>query len=88
MLRNLTARGATVVALGHQNKHKAPDGSPMFEGTDDLRNDMDEWIYRDGVKAPDGKGLLISTTPDKDRVLGIEPVTYRLHADRTVTLEG
>ena len=42
MLRALTGRGATVIALGHCNKYSDPDGWPIYEGTSDLRSDFDE----------------------------------------------
>ncbi len=41
VLRSLTAKGATVIGLGHTNKYSNEDGWPNYEGTGDLRNDCD-----------------------------------------------
>jgi len=41
VLRSLTAKGATIIGLGHTNKYANEDGWPNYEGTVDLRNDCD-----------------------------------------------
>lgn len=41
VLRSLTAKGATIIGLGHTNKYANDDGWPNYEGTVDLRNDCD-----------------------------------------------
>jgi hypothetical protein len=38
LMRALTTRGATVVLLGHTNKHLGLDGKLIFEGVGDVRN--------------------------------------------------
>ena len=42
LMRALTQRGATVILLGHTNKHRGPDGKLVFEGVGDVRADVDE----------------------------------------------
>lgn len=44
LLRTLTVRGATICLLGHCNKYKDDEGKNIFEGVDDLRNDVDDMI--------------------------------------------
>ncbi|APB98826.1 AAA family ATPase [Polynucleobacter asymbioticus] len=45
ILRALTSKGMTVIALAHTNKYDGEDGLPMYEGTADLRADCDDLIY-------------------------------------------
>ncbi len=40
-LRELNAKNATVLLLGHANKHLSPDGDLIYEGTADTLNDVD-----------------------------------------------
>jgi len=84
ILRNLSARGCTVVCAAHTNKYREREGgNQIYEGTGDLRSDFDELIYMDYEKA-DGKQV-ITTYPDKVRAI-IKPVTYTLDiSTRTVT---
>lgn len=67
LMRSLTQRGATVVLLGHTNKHKGTDGKLIFEGVGDVRNDVDELIYIEATEK-DPLGLVTLTMrPDKVR---------------------
>ena len=66
LLRRLTGRGATVAVAAHTNKYAGQDGKLVFEGTGDLRNDVDELIYLYAEKQADG-AVLVSTDPDKVR---------------------
>jgi hypothetical protein len=68
LLRSLTVKcGATVCLLGHVNKHLGKDGNTIFEGTGDLRNDLDELIYLDSFKNHQNNTLEVHTRPDKVR---------------------
>lgn len=67
LLRGLSVRGCTVILLGHCNKHLDHEKRTLYEGTADLRNDLDELIYLDAQKDAAGKGLSITTRPDKVR---------------------
>jgi hypothetical protein len=84
-MRKLSARGMTIVLVAHTNKHKDSDGKTVYEGTGDLRADVDELIYLDPIENPEG-GLTISTRPDKVRAI-FEPLTFELDADRNVSLK-
>ena len=87
MFRKLSVKGATIVLLGHANKFEDPDGNPLYEGTADLRNDVDELIYLIFSKDEINKSQDITTKPDKVRAT-FEPVTYRIlfEEDRKVYL--
>ena len=84
LLRSMTAKGATIVTLGHTNKYKDNDGKPIYEGTGDLRSDFDELIYLIPEIHSDGS-MTVSTEPDKVRGK-FEPITFEIDADRNVTL--
>ena len=84
LLRSLTSKGATIIALGHTNKYRDSDGRPIFEGTGDIRADVDELIYLIPKKNDDGS-MTVSTDPDKKRG-DIKPVTFEIGADRDVIL--
>ncbi len=67
LTRALTQRGATVVLLGHTNKHRGPDGKLVFEGVGDVRNDVDELFYIEAGEK-DAEGVVtITIKPDKAR---------------------
>jgi hypothetical protein len=82
-MRKLSNRGMTIVLLCHTNKHKDADGNRIFEGTGDLKSDVDELIYFDKAKQPDGS-LVVTTRPDKTRA-DIQPLTFEIGADREVS---
>lgn len=81
-LRGLSAKGMTIVLLAHTNKYDGPDGRPVFEGTADLRADVDELIYLIPLKNPDGS-MTISTDPDKVRG-SFQPITFTVTPERQV----
>lgn len=84
ILRGLSAKGMTVVLLAHTNKYYGDDGKPIYEGTGDLRSDVDELIYLIPVKNEDGS-MTVSTDPDKVRG-AFEPITFNISPDREVSL--
>ena len=83
VFRKLSSRGATVLLLGHTNKHRNAEGDAVFEGTNDLRADVDELIFLEPRKVPEG-GLLVSTRLDKVRA-DFKRISFRIHSDRSVT---
>lgn len=84
ILRRLTAKGMTVILLAHTNKHKDSEGNPVFEGTGDLRADVDELIYLIPHKNQDNS-MVVTTKPDKVRG-DLKPLTFNISPDREVTL--
>jgi hypothetical protein len=84
LFRKLTAKGMTIVVLGHTNKHDDKNGRPVYEGVGDLRADVDELIYLLPEKHDDGS-MLITTDPDKTRG-DIKPLTFKVDANRNVSL--
>lgn len=89
LFRTLTVKGATVCLLGHCNKYKDEDGKHIFEGTADLRNDLDELIYLDSCKNEVKNQLEVTTRPDKVRA-DFSPTSYviDLNDDRKVSEPG
>lgn len=85
-LRGLSAKGATIVCLAHTNKYADAEGNPIYEGTGDLRADVDELIYLIPTKNPDGS-MTVSTKPDKVRG-AFEPITFEIAPDRRVSLSS
>jgi hypothetical protein len=87
MFRKLSVKGATIVLLCHANKYPDKDGNLVYEGTADLRNDVDELIYLNSSKDETNNTQDITTKPDKVRA-SFEPVSYRilLGEDRKVCL--
>lgn len=85
LLRSLSAKGMTVVLLAHTNKYKDADGRPIYEGTADLRSDVDELIYLIKTEQPDGT-LLVSTEigPTGKARADIKPMTFVVGTDRSV----
>jgi hypothetical protein len=86
LLRKLTARGVTCIAAAHTNKYNAADGSPIFEGTGDLRSDCDDLLYLVADKREDGT-MLVSTIPDKERG-SFKPITFEIDRERNVSRTG
>lgn len=86
LLRGLSSKGMTIVLLAHTNKYKGADGQPVFEGTGDLRSDVDELIYLIPQKHSDGS-MTVSTEPDKVRGK-LEPMTFTITSDRAVIQES
>lgn len=84
LLRSITAKGATIVTLGHTNKYKNSDGKPIYEGTGDLRSDFDELIYLIPEFHTDGS-ITVSTDPDKKRG-NFQPITFEIDHKRNVSL--
>ena len=84
LLRTLSAKGMTIILLAHTNKYKDDEGNPIYEGTGDMRADVDELIYLIPQKHDD-KSMTVTTKPDKVRG-AFEAITFNIAADRTVTL--
>ena len=83
-IRSMTAKGATMIVLGHTNKYDDKDGNPIYEGTVDLRADMDELIYLVPEEQADGS-LIVSTYPDKKRGT-FEKISYRVENQQATRL--
>lgn len=83
-LRGLSAKGMTIVLLAHTNKYNDADGKPIYEGTGDLRSDVDELIYLIPKKNADDS-MTVSTEPDKVRGT-FKPMTFNISPDRHVSL--
>ncbi len=83
LMRSLTAKGATVILLGHNTKRPDGLGKQIYDGVGDIRNDVDELIYIESTNK-DSDGLVtITMNPDKARCLA-ESISFKLN---TVTSE-
>ena len=85
LMRKLTAKGMTIILLAHTNKHKDENGLPIYEGTADMRSDVDELIYLLPYKHDDGS-LTVTTKPDKVRG-SFKPITFTIDKNRQVNQE-
>lgn len=83
LLRKLTALGMTAVLLAHTNKYDDENGKPIYEGTGDLKSDIDEMVYLIPIKAEDGS-ITVSTDVDKKRA-ATEDATFYISPTRVVT---
>ena len=86
-LRGLTAKGMTIVLLAHTNKYTDLDGNPIYEGTGDLRSDVDDLIYFI-PKKNDDDSLTVSTDPlsaTAKRRGTHQPITFTITPDRKVS---
>lgn len=84
LLRSLSAKGMTIILLAHTNKYKDDEGNPIYEGTGDMRADVDELIYLIPQRHDD-KSMIVTTKPDKVRG-AFEPITFNIDPSRNVTL--
>ncbi len=83
LFRALSAKGMTIVLLAHTNKYKDQEGNPIYEGTGDLRADIDELIYLIPQRHED-KSMTVTTKPDKVRG-AFDPITFKISPERVVT---
>jgi len=86
LMRTLSAKGMTIILLAHTNKYPDKDGKPIYEGTGDMRADVDDLVYLIPQRNDD-KSMIVSTLPDKQRG-SFKPISFNIAADRTVTILG
>ena len=84
LFRSLTGKGATIISLAHANKYKGRDGQPIYEGTGDVRADVDNLIYLISEKHDD-RSMTVSAEPDKERAV-LRSVSFKIDPNRKVTL--
>ena len=84
LFRILSAKGMTIILLAHTNKYKDDQGNPIYEGTGDLRADVDELIYLIPQRHDD-KSMTVTTKPDKQRG-SFEAISFNIDPNRNVTL--
>lgn len=82
LFRGLSAKGMTIILLGHTNKYTI-DGNLIYEGTGDIRSDVDEMIYLYSTKHDDGS-MTLSTQIAKCRH-NFETLSFEVSVDRLVT---
>jgi len=80
LMRSLSTLGATIVLLGHTNKHLGTDGKPIFEGVGDIRNDVDELFYVIRTATDENGICLVGITPDKQRAF-VKETSFKLNTN-------
>lgn len=88
VFRAMSVKGATVCLLAHANKYRDDAGGLIYEGTADLRNDVDELIYLNPFKNEEANRLEVTTVPDKVRAKIGQRSFYISTVDRSVTELG
>lgn len=86
LMRTLSAKGMTIILLAHTNKYPDKDGKPIYEGTGDMRADVDDLIYLIPQRNDD-KSMIVTTEPDKQRG-SFKAISFNIAPDRTVTILG
>lgn len=91
LMRQLAALGATIVLLGHANKHRDNGGCLIFEGVGDVLSDADALILFERISSADGS-VDITTVIDPDKGAKVrslyKSVSFHIAPDRTVTLNA
>ncbi|MEQ9444753.1 MAG: PriCT-2 domain-containing protein, partial [Rhodospirillaceae bacterium] len=78
LVRAVTGKNASVIALGHTTKNPGPDGSLKYQGTTDLYEDFDRaYFLKSQTGADDPNERLVTFEVFKARMGGSDPVTYR-----------
>lgn len=84
ILRRLTARGATIIALGHTNKYLDQNKNPIYEGVGDIKNDCDNLIYFIPQKQPDGSLIVSTSTENGKRRFEIKDISFKVDSNLDV----
>jgi len=92
LIRRLCHSGATVVLLGHANKHLDPEGQLIFEGVQDIQNDIDIMYSLSPVSSREdvNQEVVVQNIKDRGKVLMKFAITYEkeMNADYEVILES
>jgi hypothetical protein len=83
LFRKLSAKGMTIILLAHTNKYDDAEGNPIYEGTGDMRSDVDDLIYLIPQKHDDGS-MTVTTKPDKQRGTH-QPISFKIDPSRVVS---
>ena len=88
VIRGLTSKGCTVIALAHTTKHEGADGKRTFDGVGDLEADCDELMMMEYVKDEKLNRQTVSCEFRKVRSMA-KPMTFSWALDtRLVEVEG
>jgi hypothetical protein len=67
LLRKMVNEGATVISLGHTNKHLNEAGELVFEGVNDIKSDPDGLVLIQRFQNPISGESTIIVTPDEHK---------------------
>ena len=83
LCKGLTRTGATIVILAHTNKYTDNKGKPIYEGTVDIHNLVDELIYLESDKTTNGQ--TVQLLGNKNRLTEKKPPSFQIDLDGNVT---
>ena len=78
LIRQLTAKGCTVIALSHTTKREEADGSRIFDGVGDLEQDCDEMLMMRHVLEANEQTVSCEFRKQRAKV---KPITFRWNLD-------
>ena len=88
LVRRLTSRGCTVIALAHTTKREEADGKRTYDGVGDLEADCDELMMMEYVKDEKLNRQTVSCEFKKVRSMA-KPITFSWDLNaRVVKIEG
>ena len=76
VLRRLVAKNATVILVGHTNKHPDGEGNLIYEGTSDTLNDVDCAYAMYRLSEPEDREQIIEFRREKSRGDVVAKVSY------------
>ena len=79
LTRLLTTSGATVILLGHTNKHPNTNGKQVFEGVGDILSDVDEFYYLEKTETGSDEDFFVKFQPEKVRAAVGTP-TFKINS--------
>jgi hypothetical protein len=86
-LRTITTKGGTVIIAGHANKHLSADGKLVFQGTQDLEDDIDCLYYIYRLTEKDESDQLIEFRIEKDRGVMTPKAAFTFKKDEETTYD-
>lgn len=81
LIRQLTAKGCTVIALSHTTKREEADGSRIFDGVGDLEQDCDEMLMMRHVLEANQQTVSCEFRKQRAKV---KPITFRWNLDERI----
>jgi hypothetical protein len=84
LVRQFSAKGGTVIALAHTNKHKGADGKLVFAGVGDLRDDFDCMYFLKKEPEHHPPERIVTFECDKSRGAVVNAVSYRYSSGESI----
>jgi len=84
LVRQFSAKGGTLIALAHTNKHKGADGKLVFAGVGDLRDDFDCMYFLKVEPERHPTERIVTFECDKSRGAVVNAVSYRYSSGESI----